>query len=178
MPNIAVPSMVGDEYLESLLERAQYNGIDSELYEKIAVAFTRGADECSSQTVIQLLRLFVAYSGDPIYVNEIKHLLQNRDEELFKAYAQHFTDCLGSREVFGVDPVNPRPVEIESESEEEEKQKRETKYGKKRKRIKKRIRSEARKEAIEKHRNKIEKGKEKKEKRAEFESLLRKMNGA
>lgn len=168
-----------DEHLKALLRRIEYDGIDAEVYEKIAVAFANGAAGCSKPLIKQLLSFFVSYTEDePIYVNEIKDILHKDDPDLFMAYAQRFTDCMGSKEVFGIDPVCPKSPYSMLEEEQSSEETAPKRYEKRKKRIKKRIRREARDKNVSRHKERQEMQRRKREKRAKFEALVKKLNGA
>ncbi|ELA42464.1 uncharacterized protein VICG_00563 [Vittaforma corneae ATCC 50505] len=104
----------------SLLNQITNDGMDRSLYEKIACEFTNFKNIPSSY-LLSLLKHFVRFEDEPLYVNEIRNYLKENDHELFIEYGNKFKNCKGCFEVFGIQPENLKEydfVKVEREKKE------------------------------------------------------------
>ncbi|KAI5148326.1 hypothetical protein ENBRE01_0259 [Enteropsectra breve] len=176
----------GADSLLKLKQQIKSNGIDQVTYEKLAKALVQEINKPRKGHLLEMLKCFVSYDGKALYVNEIKKHLEEHDAALFNEYAQKFKNNIGCAAAFGIEfepqhaaqaapvceginDIKPSP-KIKTKIEEPHK----PAFAKKRKlRVKKNVKKEARQRAIENQLSKIESQKDKKQKRKEFEEMVR-----
>jgi len=164
----------------SIMNEISTNGMDRKLYESVASKFS-GFHNIPPAYLLRLLRYFVNFGdGDPLYTNEIKNYLRENDQELFLEYGNRFRNCRGCFEVFGIQPestkeydfrVDQRPASDGKAPEGKSYNgRKERGYGHRK------IKRQARLQAAEKHKERIEHDNEKRKKREEIDRLIRKQD--
>lgn len=167
-----------DSVFRTILSEINTTGMSRDLYFRIARTSTRNISQVSIFLIKDVLKHFVAFKDERIYVNEIKNFLRAHDPVLFHEYGKRFNDCNGCYEIFGIEPVNVQPYIHDNNKGEEEVVEEKTFIKKRKNRVKKNIKMEAKAKAVEQYHKKMEKRKIKKQKEEEFQALLRKENGA
>lgn len=156
-----------------IMNKLKQEGMDRDLYEKIANEFGK-MQEIPSVYLIELLRDFVSFQGEALYVNEIKNFLKEVDHELFIEYGRRFRNCKGCYEVFGIEPENVVEYNFKIESKVEEPKVKNYKNIKKKFKSDRKIKRHARMLAIEKQKEKTVIKEEKRKQRDKLDELMRK----
>ncbi|KAM0681188.1 hypothetical protein GINT2_000382 [Glugoides intestinalis] len=160
-----------------LLNQIKTNGMNDDLYNRIAYGFN-SVQHASTENLLELLKHFINFHGVALYVNEIKNCLKEKDPELFKAYGNRFKRSKGCYEVFGIisEDLQVYDFKIKVDASKEEEKKKVFDLPKERKNNDRNIKREARRQAIQKHKQVLEKRLDKKERKEELDKLMRKQD--
>lgn len=165
----------------SLLSQIASDGMSRSLYEKIACEFTN-FQSIPSSYLLSLLKHFVRFEDEPLYVNEIRNYLKENDHELFVEYGNRFKNCKGCFEVFGIQPENLkeynflRECDLSTGKEKEGSSEKMYANFKDRKNNDRKIKKQAKLLAAERYKERLERLSEKKKKKEELEQLIRKQD--
>lgn len=159
----------------SIMNQISDSGISRGLYERIAHEFPNFMNLPSSY-VLQLLWYFVKFEGSAIYTNEIRNYLKIHDETLFMEYGSRFRNCLGVWEVFGIQPVNVKEYDFKVDPEKVEIKPKTYGNPKERRCEDRRVRRQAKIQAVKAHKDRVERDTERKKKNEEIERMIRRQN--
>lgn len=159
----------------ALWEQATNEGMNKKLYKKIAHGFSDFRNMPSSY-LLTLLRVFVNFDGELLYVNEIRNYLKENDQKLFLEYGSKFRNCRGCFEVFGIHPENIKEYDFKIEDDLDETRSKVYKNPERKADYDKKIRKQARKQAAENYKARLERMNQNKKKKEEIDRLIRKQD--
>lgn len=159
----------------SLYNQIITNGMNEELYMKTANEFINFI-HVPSPYLITVLKYFIRFKDDLLYVNEIRNYLKENSNDLFLEYGNKFKNCKGCFEVFGIEPKEVKEYDFKVKKTEVSPKEKKYEDRKTRKYDNRKIKKQAQQIAIEKHKNRKEQLTEKKKKKEELERLIRKQD--
>ncbi|OQS54834.1 hypothetical protein EHP00_189 [Ecytonucleospora hepatopenaei] len=163
--------------INNILKYIEGSGIDYFLYKDLARLFTCNLDDVSERFKQKLASYFVNFSENPILVLEVKDLIKN-NENLHKIYANYFINKEGVDDMFNVEKSKSEFCweEYERICEDNTRRIKPKNYDKNAKRKNNSNRKNAKKNAMQNHKDKVFLKKQKKAEFSKTEHLFKKFS--
>ena len=164
-----------NNYLLNTLNELKKNGMNEDLYCKIAEEFSTFAN-LPTGYVLEVLSYFVSYKKKKLYVNEIRNYLKDHSKELFNEYGNRFINSPGCFQVFGIQQENTIIPSFKEEAKIEVKDPKMYNDQNRKPRKNNSVKKAAKKASADKFKMNIQRRKDKEREKDEIYRLIRKQD--